>query len=212
MANFGQALMGTNASIQRVPTVGGTERRTMRELLEQGKAIQQNPYEGFQPIAQQARTDFYGGSIPQLLERLTGGMGGGGALSSPTMSALLGQSSQGFEQGLNAQREQFGQQNRDFGLRKIGMGLQPTFQNFQVPGQAGFAETGMESLKTILPMLLRAYLAYQTGGGTLAAEGGFDLLKNLFSGGGSESMSQGLGSGANAFSPYLNSRQSLLQG
>ena len=141
-------------------------------------------YEGFAPIAQEARKGFNEQVVPSLSERFTSmGGAGTGALSSPAFASQLGQAGAGLEQGIAALRSQYGlqmggqQQNQLANL--LGFAMNPSFEQTYVPANKGALQGGGEALLEILPRLLAAYF---TGGGSLAAEGGINALKSLSGG------------------------------
>lgn len=103
----------------------------------------QNPYEGFEPIAQQARTQFQQQTIPSLAERFTSM--GGGQRSSAFQSAL-GQAGSGLEGNLAALRSQYGLQNRQLSGSLLSQALRPSFDVIQQPSRPGFLESSLGSL------------------------------------------------------------------
>lgn len=107
-------------------------------LLGQGMQGLQNPYQGFEPIAQQARSQFQQQTIPSLAERFSSM--GSNALSSPAFATQLGQAGANFETGLAALQSQYGLQNRSQMLDILGMGLQPQFENVQMNAQPGMLQ------------------------------------------------------------------------
>lgn len=97
----------------------------------QGLKQLQNPYEGFEPIAQQARNQFYQQTIPSLSERFTsmGSYGGSNALSSPSFQQTLGSAGADMNTDLAAMQAQYGQQNQQNALQMLQFGGQPQFEN-----------------------------------------------------------------------------------
>jgi len=77
----------------------------------------QNPYAGFEPLEKQAVKHYQEEVIPALLE------GFHGRTSSPYIQKHLENSAQGLETALNAQRAQYGMQNRGMLLNQAGLGL-----------------------------------------------------------------------------------------
>ncbi len=133
------------------------QQQALNSLLQQGLQGYQNPGTGFEPIEQQARTNFQK-SIPSLAERFTS-LGGSDTRGSSDFAGMLGGAQSEFEQGLAALKAQYGQQNQQNSLRLIGLGLNPQTESYYQQGNAGIG-----------PQLL------QTGG---------QLAGNYLAGGGS---------------------------
>lgn len=137
---------GTDA--EQLPTVTPEQLNILQYLQQMGLLGLQNPYAGFDPIAQQSVNEFYEQDVPSLAERFTSM--GDNALSSGTFSSQLSQGAAKLRENLAAQRAGYGQQNIQQALQLLSMGLQPQFQN--APGQPG-----------VLPSLLgNAGNIYQT--------------------------------------------------
>jgi hypothetical protein len=137
----------TPAKTLNLPTLDPEQLSALRTTLSAGLANLQQPYQGFEPIAQQARTRFQQQTVPSLVERFTGT---GGALSSPSFASQLGRAGAGLETGLAALQSQYGLQNRAQGLNMLNLGLRPTFQPLFQPEQP----SGLEALVgSILPTI-----------------------------------------------------------
>ena len=95
----------------------------------------QDPTAGFDPIAQQARSQFQTQTIPGLAERFTS-FGQGGQRGSDFAGALSGAGSE-LEENLAAQKAQFGLQKQGLLQQLLGQSLQPGFENIYQPEQAG---------------------------------------------------------------------------
>lgn len=108
-------------------------------LLGQGN---QPDYSGFEPFAQQAKTDFYEDIIPSLAERFTAM--GGGAQNSSAFQGQLGKYGSDLAQGLAALRSQYGMQQQGLQNQRLGTllsgGMQPQFQSAYMPPQPGFLQ------------------------------------------------------------------------
>lgn len=171
--------------MQRTPIYNKNQEAILNYLLSRGKAGLEDPYAGFQPIAQQARTQFEQQTVPGIAERFTSM--GSNALSSPSFASQLGQSGAGLEQMLAAMQAQYGQQSQDRALQQLGYGLNPRsqfspqYQNYPQEGQGGF-------LSSLLPALLQTggtLLGGMFGGPAGAVAGGAagSGLSSLFGGG-----------------------------
>lgn len=103
----------------------------------QGMNQIQNPYQGFEPIAQQAQQVFHKQTVPTLAERFTS-MGAGNALSSPAFANQLGAAGQDLSSNLAAMMAQYGQHQQALGQGLMGMGMRPEFENYYRPESQGF--------------------------------------------------------------------------
>lgn len=104
-------------------------------LLQQGANALNNPYEGFDALQNQLYQQLNQQLIPDIAERFTGM--GGGRTSSPDFAKQIGGALQGLTGMLAAQKSQYGQQNKQFGLQALNAGLQPYQKNDYVPYQSG---------------------------------------------------------------------------
>lgn len=105
----------------------------------QGQQQIQNPYQGFDPIAQRATSQFNQQTVPGLAERFTSmGSSGGGALSSPAFASQLGESGAGLSEALAALQAQYGLQQQGLGQSLLGLGQQQQFENYYQPGGHSF--------------------------------------------------------------------------
>ena len=156
------------SQIQGVSPYDPAQLDAMKRLRQTGFDILANPSQGFEPIAQQARTQFQQKTVPMLAERF---LGSGQNLASSGLTQQLSQGGAGLEEALAALQTQYGMQNRAQGLSALGMGLSPQFQFFQTPEQQGL-------VGSLLPMALQAGLGYLTGGGLGSL---FSGLSGLFS-------------------------------
>jgi len=119
-----------------------------------------NPYEGFNPIAQQARSRFQTQTVPSLAERFTS-FGQGGQRSSDFMGAMAGAGTD-LEEGLAAQQSQYGLQNRGLLQQLLGMNMQPSFENIYQPEQTGGMQRFGANLLGQSPQMFAS--AYQSQG------------------------------------------------
>lgn len=128
----------------------------------------------FDPMRQQAMTQFNTQTVPSLAERFTS-MGGG--QRSSAFQGALGQSGAGLQENLAAMQSQYQQQMLPMLMQLLGIGLNPQTEQQFLPGQAGMLENFggqfMQGLGSAIP-------GFATGGGFGALASG---LKGLFSGG-----------------------------
>ena len=127
------------AGAQRTSAPDEQEQSILKFLQEHGKSLIQNPGQGFQPIADQARNQFSQNTVPSLAERFTSM--GSNALSSPSFAAQIGQAGSGLEQALAAMQAQYGQQNQQNGFQALKQGLRPAFQTEWRDRQNGAGES-----------------------------------------------------------------------
>ena len=98
----------------------------------------QNPYEGFQPIQQNAQKFYQEQLLPSIAERFNMT---GGALTSPAFHSQAHQGAQSLTENLAGMQSQYGLQNRDQALRALGMGLTQQNENFPMSSQPGLMQS-----------------------------------------------------------------------
>lgn len=157
MANWSQFFLGAPTRLEQVPRFNPEQISVLQQLLQMGMQGMQDPYAGFQPIAQQARSQFAQQTVPTIAERFTSM--GSGQLSSPAFASQLGQAGAGLEENLAAMQAQYGLQNRSQLAQLLGMGLQPQQDYYPMQQEPGF-------LQQTLPTLGR--IGAHTGGGLLS--------------------------------------------
>lgn len=128
--------------------------------LLQGGIGSRPDYTGFAPIEQNARTQFHTQTIPGLAERFTS-MGGAGTRGSSDFAGALGSAGAGLEQGLGALRAQYGLQQQgmqqNYLQNLLGLGFQPSFENYYQKSQPGFGENLLSNAFQAAPSLYQAY-------------------------------------------------------
>lgn len=150
----GAAAGGLSSLFRKKPRTQNISRLTPEQQTLQSQIGQmgiqglQNPYEGFQPIENQAREQFSQSTIPSLAERFTS-MGAGGQKSSAFQGAL-GQAASGLESSLAALRSQYGMQNRGLSSNLLGQALSPSFDTVYQQHQPGFLESALGGLSGTL--------------------------------------------------------------
>lgn len=98
----------------------------------------QNPYQGFQPIDEYARKQFYGQTVPTIAERFTAM--GDSAQRSSAFPAALGAAGTDLEARLGALRAQYGLQQQGLGQSLLGLGLTSQYQPVYFPGTPGIGQ------------------------------------------------------------------------
>jgi len=112
------------------------QQQAQAEALQQAQQGLQDPGAGFDPIAQQARSQFFSQTAPGIAERFAGL----GATRSSAFPAALAGAGQQLEGNLAAQRAQFGLQNRNSLMNLLRLGLAPQFENIFQPEAQGTAQ------------------------------------------------------------------------
>lgn len=141
---------GLSSLLSKKPRAQNISRLTPEQLGWQQQAGQtaiqglQNPYEGFAPIANQAREQFQSSTVPSLAERFSS-MGSGGQRSSAFQSAL-GQAGAGLESNLAALQSQYGQRQQGLLQNLLGLALQPNFDTIYQQQQPGFLQSALGGL------------------------------------------------------------------
>jgi len=159
---------------EQLASVEQPQQQAIMQMLQQALGQMQNPTQGFQPIAQQAREQFQQNTVPTIAERFTS-MGGGGQRSS-AFAGQLGQAGAGLESQLAGQQAQFGQQQQGLAQQLAQLGLSPTFQYGYHPERAGALEKFGGLAAQFGGQALGSYMG--AGGNPLKA------LMGMFGGGG----------------------------
>lgn len=103
----------------------------------------QNPYEGFEPIANKAREEFETYGIPSIANRFTAMPGG---QRSSAFQGALGQARAGLDSNLAALRSQYGLQNRQLSGNLLSQALTPDFDTRFSQHEPGFLENALGGL------------------------------------------------------------------
>ena len=99
------------------------QQQVLSQLLNSGTQDLKNPYQGFEPIAQEELRQFNTEAVPGLAERFTSL--GQGAQNSSAFAGALGSSRAQLGSQLAALRAQYGQQNKANALQQLQTGLTP---------------------------------------------------------------------------------------
>lgn len=160
--------LGTPSKTEQIQRFNPEQQQAFSQILQQALSGLQNPAAGFEPIAQQARTQFQQQTVPTLAERFTA-MGGQG---SSAFRQSLGQAASGLEQGLAAQGAQFGLQQQGQLQNLLGMGLTPTFETAFQQRQPGFLENLLMALLSLGGQVGGSYLGGRAMSSGLRSLGG----------------------------------------
>lgn len=146
MAGLKEALMGSPGRIQAMPTMAPEQQQLISQLI-RGLGGQQGPLAGGLQNLQQllagggeayerpAMRQFEEQIVPGIAERFTGM--GAGAQRSSAFGQQLGQAGAGLAENLAMQRGGLQQQGMQQLMQLLGLGMQPTHQYMQIPGQQG---------------------------------------------------------------------------
>jgi len=150
MSLFGGKRQPQTTQLQRFTP---EQQSALSQLLQTGLQGLQNPMEGFEPIAQQAKRQFQQETVPSLAERFTSL--GGGAQRSSAFQGALGRAGAGLSENLAGMGTRYGLQRQGQLQNLLGMGLTPQFENIYQEGGAGRApEFGQQLMSQALPLLL----------------------------------------------------------
>lgn len=169
-AAAGATTPGIEGGYQTSPNLYSPEQQNvLNYLLSQGKTQLENPYGGFEPIEQQARSKFQSESLPSIAERFSALGGSDTRYSSDLTGSLAGAQSE-FDQGIAALRAQYGLENQGRALDLLRMGLTPQTEQHYFPAQPPLPQVPSTGERTL--------------------EAGTGLLSNYLQGGGDFGISQ----------------------
>lgn len=146
---------GEKGGVKQAQRFTPEQQNVLKLLMQQGQQGLQNPYAGFQPIAQQARSQFNQQTVPSLAERFTSL--GNNALSSGAFTSQLGQAGAGLEEALAALQSQYGMKNQQNALSLLSLGLSPSFENYYQKSQPGFGENLLSGSLQAAPSFYQSY-------------------------------------------------------
>lgn len=129
-------LFGTSPQVAQYSNYTPFQQSGFQGLQNAGQHLLNDPYAGFEPLQQQMLDYFNQQIVPSIAEQFTSR--GGGALSSPAFAQQLAAGGRGLASQLLQHKLNYGQQNREFGLRQLQAGLSPHYEQSFVPGQEGF--------------------------------------------------------------------------
>ena len=168
---------GYDAAMMTTSPYSQNQRNQMNQVGQMGmQGLQTGQMPGgfdFNPIAQQAQTQFNTQTIPSLAERFTS-LGGG--QRSSAFQGALGQAGAGLQENLASMKSQYQAQMMPMLLEMLGMGMKPQEEQTFLPREAGLWENlggqAIHGLASALPGLAT--------GNPLG--GLMDMFKGMFSG------------------------------
>lgn len=116
----GEFLAGSPGGYEQVGLYEPHQRNALNFVLSDALGQLQNPYQGYEPIQNEAIRNFQERTIPALSETFQGGR-----LSSPLFQKQLGYAGSGLESNLAAQKAQYGMDARNQALSQLQIGLTP---------------------------------------------------------------------------------------
>lgn len=143
--NVGKFFLGEQESFQRSPLHTPQGMQLLEQLLSSGSEGLNDPYAGFQPIADQATRQFNSETVPGLAERFTA-LGGSDTRGSSDFAGQLGGAGANLQSALAALKSEYGMKNRQGLLQQVGLGLTPQFETQHKNRGSGFLEKLLSAL------------------------------------------------------------------
>lgn len=171
--SISQFLFGSPESYNQFQRYGPQGQDALSRLISGGQQNIENPYQGFEPIEQNALRNFYGNTVPGITESFTA-FGNNNNRGSSGLTGRLGAAGSGLQAMLAAQKAKYGQEQQQFGLQQQQLGLTPQFdiqrremqpgilqditRNFfgvgqNQKGQKSGQNSGIEAIMKALPFL-----------------------------------------------------------
>lgn len=138
-----QLLIGREGFNNQVATQTPGQQQSSDFLRQWGQNQVQNPYQGFEPIANKLNNQWSQNTVPSLAARFSGL--GDNKLSSGSFTSQLQGSNNQLQDIIGGLMSQYGQQNRQQGLGAIGQGMQPQFENQYNPSFQGLFQQLLSS-------------------------------------------------------------------
>lgn len=182
---IGQFFLGTPGRVEQLQRFTPEQQQSLSQLLGFGMQGLQNPYQGFQPIADQATRQFQQQIVPGLAERFTSLGDGSTRLTSPAFASQVGSAGADLASNLAALQSQYGFQQRGQALDMLRSGLTPQFENIPLQGQQGALSGILPVLSKLLPFAALAIpgIGPALSGAVGGASGLAELLGNVYGGG-----------------------------
>ena len=141
------SMMGRKGKWSQQSTMTPQQQGLANWAGQQGRQQVENPYQGFEPVAQRAQSMFQQQTVPSLAERFTS-LGSGNALSSGAFTQQLQGAGTDLSEGLAALMSQYGLQQQGLGQNMMNMGLHPQFENVYTKGGPSFMSGAMGGLSS----------------------------------------------------------------
>lgn len=170
MPGISEFFLGSPSRTQQFTNFNPQQQQAFAQILQQALSGLQNPQQGFQPIADNARQQFNTQTIPSLAERFTA-MSGDSRQGSSGFQGALGSAASSLSSQLASLRSQYGMQNQSNLQNLLGMGLTPQYETSYFPRQPGFLESLFGSLGQAAGSAVPLLAAGSTGGASTALTG-----------------------------------------
>lgn len=154
---LGGGFSGNEGGFEQAQNLTPQQQSILEYLLTSGQQGMENPYEGFEPIKQNALSTFFQDIVPQLQNQFSAS--GSNAISSPVLQSNLSSAGAGLAQRLALLQSQYGQQNKQNALQQLQLGLKPGFENVYRQSQPGFGGSLLSSSLQAAPQLFQLYQA-----------------------------------------------------
>ena len=135
MDGFQKWLFGTPEGQQAFSRFSPEQRQALGEALRSGRDRINNPSKGFEPIRQNAIDTFNKRTVPELAHMFSAS--GSNAPSSGTLLSQLSGAGSDLSSNLAAQESLYGQENIGLGLKELGLGLSPQYDQGIQQGAGG---------------------------------------------------------------------------
>lgn len=163
-------LFGTPEGLKLFNQFSPEQQQALTQARDQALQQLQNPYEGFEPIRQNALNTFFQDIVPRLQHQFSAS--GQNAISSPVLQTNLSSAGSNLAQQLAAQQSQYGLQNRGLALQQLSLGLKPMYGQTQQAGSQGvFGSTSPYLAKGLVGGLSGYY-------GAKEGDRNFDVFRN----------------------------------
>jgi hypothetical protein len=153
--SFQKWLFDTPEGQQAISRFSPEQRQALSDALKSGRNRINNPSQGFEPIRQNALNTFNQRIVPSLTHQFSAS--GSNAPSSGTLLSQLSGAGADLSSDLASLESQFGQRNTELGLKELGLGLSPQYD--QGISQQG----GQSNYKKIIDVLQDQFQNYLAG-------------------------------------------------
>ncbi len=155
-------LFGNKGSMNQFATQTPGQMQDADFLRSFGIQQLQNPYAGFDPIANKLQNQWTQNTVPSLAARF-GSLGDNKLTSGAFTSQVQGSQNQ-LNDIIGSLGSQYGQNNINSALNMINSGMRPQFENIYQPSRTGFVQNtwnnAQQTVNSLAPMAAKAF----TGG------------------------------------------------
>lgn len=126
--------LGHRGKFKQMPTVSPEAKRAMDWASQRGQNMINNPYQGFEPIANAANAVWRQETLPQAKESWMSS-NGQTDLASGSFGSQIGAFQRAFANDLAALQAQYGMQRTNQGMNLMNIGTRPVFENTFFPAR-----------------------------------------------------------------------------